>query len=152
MKILYKLVIISFLFIIGHAENSFHKQYVKELLEYKTKLPNNLCNPFIVKYRSVKKVKKTKTKRTKIKNNNKTKKIKRFVFREKRLLLMAILNDKVLVKLPELNKVKWLKVGEKVDDYVLRKIVNDSTILVSIKNKTKIIKMKHNNVRIKVRK
>ena len=148
MKILGKLVIIS-IFVFAHAiQVNVNKSHIEELLNYKINLPKDIYNPFILqninKPKQIKKVKKIK----------KIKRIEKKVFKpiiEKKLKLVAILNDKVLLKIEGMGVQKWLKVGEKIGDYTLKKIINSDTILVTIKNKTKIINMK-SNINIKAEK
>jgi len=146
MKILGKLVIISIIFVFAHAiQVNVNKSHIEELLNYKINLPKDIYNPFILqninKPKQIKKIKKIK-------------RIEKKVFKpiiEKKLKLVAILNDKVLLKIEGMGIQKWLKVGERIGNYTLKKIINSNTILVTIKNKTKIINMK-SNINIKAEK
>ena len=140
MKILQKLVIIFIFVFINAQDLSVNKKYIDELLNYKVELPKDIYNPFFI--RTIKKV----TKENKVIKPKKTV----FKFVEKKLTLLAILNNKALVKLEGTDITKWLKVGDVIDSYRLKKILNQNAILVTIKNKTKIISMKNNNINIKV--
>jgi len=140
MKILQKLVIIFIFVFINAKDLNVNKKYIDELLNYKVELPKDIYNPFFI--RTIKK---------EVKENKIIKSKKPIIkFIEKKLILLAILNNKALVKLEGTNITKWLKVGDVIDSYKLKKILNQNTILVSIKNKTKIIRMKKNNINIKV--
>ena len=142
MKNLSKLAIISICVYANAMDVEVNKNYITELLNYKVELPKEIYNPFIIQH-SDKEIKKRVVKKQNIK--------KKIVLVEKRLDLVAILNDKVLVKLEGFNIQKWLKVGDKIENYTLKKIINDNSILVSIRKKTKIISMKNDsNINIKV--
>jgi len=144
MKNIQKLVIIfiSISFLNG-MKIDINKNYITELLNYKVELPKYIDNPFVVKQIKI------------IKKNKKSKRVKKRIyvpkFVEKKIYLLAVLNKKVLVKVEGLNVKKWLKEGDVIEGYKIRKIINNNSILVSIKNKTKIITMKQkNNINIKV--
>jgi hypothetical protein len=134
MKIVQKLAIIILLFSFSYAEN-INKQYIDELLDYNIKLPSNIYNSFVVK-QTVK---------------PQVKQIKAPKIIEKKLILLAIFNNKALVEITGINEKKWLKVGEKIEKYKLKKIIDNKAILVQKNKKNKIISLVDNNFNIKVR-
>jgi len=145
---LVKLLFISF-FAVGLEAVSIDKQYIDELIHYKLSLNKEIKNPFIVKVNKPKIVKKSLTPK-KVKKKKEVKKAPIFI--EKKLVLMAILNNKVLVQIEGANISKWVKVGGKIDDYKIEKIINNNAILVSSKKKRKIVMLNKKNINIKVRK
>jgi hypothetical protein len=116
-----------------------YDDYVKELVNYNIKLPD-VSNPFIVVKKPKKVVKKKKQIKTPV----------RFV--EKTVTLLAVFNQRVLLRIDG-NNEKWLKVGEKLDDYKLVKIIDNKSVLVVDKNnKKKLLAIQSkSNFKIKVR-
>ena len=158
MKFLYKLVIINLLFISLYAKDDLkiYEQYADYLVNYTVNLPKDLKDPFLgLKIRKYKKVQILNAKEIK-----KTKKIKtkKKIYTKKyntnlniEILAIFITNDKKEALLRVNSRKKTVKEGEFIiGDYKLQKIINSDTILVSNKNITKIIKMKKNNINIKV--
>jgi hypothetical protein len=118
---------------------TINKNYINELLNYKVELPTYIDNPFLIKKQEI------------VKKKKPIKKVYISAFVEKSLDLIAVLNNKALVKVEGLNLKKWVKEGDTIDGYKIKKIINDNSILVSIKNKTKIVSIKEdNNINIKV--
>jgi len=139
MKIVKKLAIISMIVFGSYANGlNINYQYINELLNYNKELPKQIYNPFVIQQPTV---------QNNIQNQPNTLKKVRFV--EKKLYLLAILNNKALVKVDGLKLEKWLKVGDKIDEYKLLKIIDNNSILVSIRNKKRIISMKKLNINIK---
>jgi len=155
MNFLCKLAIINLLFISLYAKDDFkiYKQYADYLANYNVNLPNNLKDPFLgLKIRKYKKIKISKVETTKPK-----KVIKKVVKRKKynnlniEILAICMINNKKEVVLKVNSIKKTIKEGEPIiGDYKLQKIINSNTILVSNKNKIRIIRMKKNNINIKV--
>ena len=144
MKTILKLAII-FISVFANASNiDMNKKYMNELINYKIDLPNEIYNPFRIKQPKKKQIKKQiKT----IKNI-----IQRPQYLEKRVSLLAVLNNKALLKIEGMNIKKWLKKGEKIERYQLQKIINNNSVLVLHNHKTKIITIKNSNINIKVEK
>jgi len=162
MKILKVLIILSFISDLMAKDNKildkiikeYEKQYkldsqdiyknkelfVNKLLTYKVELPKKIVNPLTLELKTVVVNQKTVLM---------TKDVVKKVHRE--LILLSILNNKILLKEGK-NKAVWVKVGDKIDDYKILKIINNKSILVSLNNKIKIITINQNknDVYIKV--
>jgi len=121
---------------------NINKKAVEELRNYSLPAIKEIYNPFIV---VVQKKKEDKKKNDKLK--------KQIQANENRdnLVLLAVLNGKVLLKIIDLKETKWFSMGEKVDGYKLVKIINNNSLLISKNKKNKVITMKSNNLNIKVR-
>jgi len=144
MKTILKLAIILISVFANASNIDMNKKYMNELINYKIDLPNEIYNPFIIKQPKKKQIKKQiKT----IKNI-----IQRPQYLEKRVILLAVLNNKALLKIEGMNITKWLKKGEKIERYQLQKIINNNSVLVLHNHKTKIITIKNSNINIKVEK
>jgi len=155
MKFLCKLAIINLLFISVYAKDDFkiYKQYADYLLNDTVNLPNNLKDPFLgLKIRKYKKVQIAKVQKDKPKKTiKKVVKIKKHKNLNIKILAICMINNKKEVVLKVNSIKKTIKEGEPIiDDYKLQKIINSNTILVSNKNKTKIVRMNKNNINIKV--
>jgi len=140
-------VILLFSFIVANANDlNVDKRAVDELNKYTLKLPDDIYDPFIVSVVNTQpKDKKIVKKEEQVVNNaNPTE------YKEKKVDLLAVLNHRALLKIEGLNIKKWLKVGDKIDEYVLKKIINSNSVLVKIRNKVKMITM-NNNLNIKVK-
>jgi hypothetical protein len=136
-----KIIISLIIFIVTiNAEVIINKQYVDRLVNYSLELPKHIDNPFIMQVIQ-------QPKKVYIKDILKVE--KQPVFVEKKLELLAVLNNKALVRLENNNLTKWLKQGDKIDEYTLKKIINSKSILVSVGKKMKIITIK-NKFNIKV--
>ena len=140
-------VILLFSFIVANANDlNVDKRAVDELNKYTLKLPDDIYDPFIVSVVNTQpKDKKIVKKEEQVVNN-----INPTEYKEKKVDLLAVLNHRALLKIEGLNIKKWLKVGDKIDEYVLKKIVNSNSVLVKIRNKVKMITM-NNNLNIKVK-
>ena len=145
MKII-KIVSLLFAVMFANASNlNIDKQAVDELTKYSLKLPSDIYDPFIVSVISTQpKQKKVIKKQAEIPAHIPTQ------YKEKRVDLLAVLNNRALLKIEGLNIKKWLKVGDKIDEYVLKKIINSNSVLVTIRKKVKMITM-NNNLNIKVK-
>jgi len=128
-------MIIAFI-VLNANDLNINKKAVEELNNYSITLPKHIYNPFVLqvvyqKNKYIKDVIKSKP-----------------VFVERKLELLAVLNNKALVKIGN-HTTKWLKEGDKIDEYTIKKIINSRTILVSIRGKMKMITIK-NKFNIKV--
>jgi len=124
---------------------ALRKMYVDELLHYSLELPKKIYNPFIFDDNTSKKLEKNISLNKQLENlkNKKKEKIQN-------LELLSILNNKLLVKLDD--NIKWIKVGDKIGDYKILRILAQSKILVLYKNtETKIIKLKNDNINIHIK-
>jgi len=140
-------LILLFSFVVVNANDlNVDKRAVDELNKYTLKLPDDIYDPFIVSVVNTQpKDKKIVKKEEQVVNN-----INPTEYKEKKVDLLAVLNHRALLKIEGLNIKKWLKVGDKIDEYVLKKIVNSNSVLVKIRNKVKMITM-NNNLNIKVK-
>ena len=121
------------------SENlDIYKQEVNSLKNYNLKKPSHIYNMFIIEKSVQKKVKRKKIqKKIKLKSKN-------------IIQLIAILNNQVLLKID--NKTKWFKVGQKIGDYKIIKILNENAIVILDNKKMRILSLKENkNFKIKVR-
>ncbi len=133
------------IFLFGNSGLAIYQTYVKQLEQYSVKLPKDIYNPFL----KPKVVKVTKV------DGNTTKKVsntKQFV--EHKLLLLAVLNKQVLLKIDGLDVQKWMKKGDKIDNYQLLKIINSNSVLVKRidNNKKQVVNIQQNDIKIKVAK
>ena len=133
--------LIIFLILLSlNANDNFniYKHQVNSLINYTLKTPKHIYDMFVVK-KSVKpkaKVNKIKSEILKIKSQN-------------NINLVAILNNKILLKIN--NQTKWLKVGDKVDNYKIIKILNKNSIIILDNKKIRILSINKNKFKIKVR-
>jgi len=140
MKTILKLAIILISVFANASNIDMNKKYMNELINYKIDLPNEIYNPFRIKQPKKKQIKT-------VKNI-----IQRPQYLKKRISLLAVLNNKALLKIEGMNIKKWLKKGEKIERYQLQKIINNNSVLVLHNHKTKIITIKNSNINIQVEK
>ena len=139
MKTILKLAIILISVFANASNIDMNKKYMNELINYKIDLPNEIYNPFRIKQPKKKQIKT-------VKNI-----IQRPQYLKKRISLLAVLNNKALLKIEGMNIKKWLKKGEKIERYQLQKIINNNSVLVLHNHKTKIITIKNSNSNINIK-
>jgi hypothetical protein len=135
------LFLIFFNYIFAYSNYKIYEDYINQILNYSLKLSNDIYNPFVPK-KIVKKDKSKKQIKSKITVVQVKPKVK----------VLAILNDEVLLNYKDVNKneKKWLKKGEKLEDYKILKIKKDS-VLLKHKNKIEILKLHNvNKINLKV--
>ena len=156
-----KIIVLFIPFLLFSSSLEDSKKLVDRFMNYKVKL-NHTYNPFYDKKRYVnveipefleyqqpeegkKPVKKLSKrmprKEAKIKKRNK----------DIHLSLISILNDKVLLEMGGKGGfIQSFTIGDKIDGYILKRVIDNDTILLIKGNKKRIIKMNKINIKMKV--
>jgi len=122
----------------------------QEIKNYKINLKDEIFNPFIeLVFKSKIELKNEKTEKQEIKKKEKP--IRAVLERAERAIrLLQVFNDKALLLIGGTEK-RWVKLGERVEGYVLSKIDNRFIVLAK-KEKLKVIKLggdKKFNIKVK---